>query len=73
MSALGEYVKHLQAAGLEVLDLEPIFTAGRKRATMHPLYCRQDSHWAPGGCDVAAFEIGKYLGVPVVEPTSGRD
>ena len=69
VSALGEYVNLLRAAGLEVLDLEPIFTAGRKRATMHPLYCRQDSHWAPGACDVAAFEIRKYLGVPVVDPT----
>ncbi|MCX5684001.1 MAG: hypothetical protein NT049_09985, partial [Planctomycetota bacterium] len=50
----------LRAAGVEVVDLTPVFLV--ERFSMEgPLFCKQDSHWSGNGCVVAAREIAKGI------------
>ena len=54
---LAPFVRRLQQAGLNVLDLEPVFAQHLKDHADRPLYLAQDSHWSPEGCRVAAEAI----------------
>lgn len=50
----------LREKGIAVLDLTPIFL-GKRQQDDAPLYCKQDSHWSPRGCAVAAWEIANLV------------
>jgi alginate O-acetyltransferase complex protein AlgJ len=52
-----EYLHHLQKAGLDVLDLDPLFKEHRKNGENRLLYCAQDSHWSPEACELTARVI----------------
>lgn len=47
-------------AGVEVVDLEPLFAQARKDAPV-PLYMRRDTHWSPAGSRLAAGEVARRL------------
>ena len=55
------FLQRLQEAGLNVLDLEPVFAEHRKDPANRPLYLAQDSHWSPEGCRVAAEAISRRM------------
>ena len=60
-----EFYKALEAQGIKVLDLTDTFLAARN---VGPLYCRQDTHWAPDGIRIAASEIaGRLRDLPWVK------
>ncbi|MFT5465561.1 MAG: alginate O-acetyltransferase complex protein AlgJ, partial [Verrucomicrobiales bacterium] len=46
------FLELIEAAGLTVLDLEPVFAA--ERAAGKKIYCEQDSHFSPHACAVIA-------------------
>ena len=58
-----EFYKVLEENGIRVLDLTDPFLAARAMGP-EPLYCRQDTHWAPEGIRIAAKEIaGRIKGL----------
>ena len=50
----------LRKAGVDVLDLVPLFLAHRADAE-GPVYCKQDTHYSPRACVLIAEEIAKRL------------
>jgi len=52
-SLTGFYAK-LEAAGVEVLDLETLFKDELKKNSAKQLYCATDSHWSPYACELVA-------------------
>lgn len=59
---LAPFYDKLRAAGVEVLDLEPVFLEARKADDSVKYYCAQDSHWTPLACEMAAKRIVEQLG-----------
>jgi len=59
---LREFYGLLKAMGVDVLDLHGSFDAAVK-AGQEP-YCRQDSHWSPAGCALAAKQIAGRVDCP---------
>lgn len=60
-----DFYKPLEAAGVEVIDLEPVLRAERVKEGGEKLYCEQDSHPTPYTCKLIAELIAKQLGEPV--------
>ena len=54
------FYKVLEDNGIRVLDLAGPFLTARAKGS-DPLYCRQDSHWAPEGIRIAAKEIASRI------------
>ena len=53
-------LKKLAEAGVEVVDLEPVFAKLKEEDADKLLYCAQDSHWSPYACEVVAdILVGK--------------
>jgi hypothetical protein len=50
----------LREQGVRVLDLTPAFLAHRATSDT-PLYCRQDTHWAGQGIELAAAEMARVV------------
>lgn len=50
----------LEAAGLTVLDLEPVFA--EERANGAKMHCEQDAHYTPYACEVIAKLIAERIG-----------
>jgi hypothetical protein len=59
-SDLQRFYRALASAGVDVIDLLPLFYANRadERGS---LYCRTDSHWSDIGCIVAAKAIADHV------------
>jgi alginate O-acetyltransferase complex protein AlgJ len=55
--SIAEFYAPLKAAGVEVIDLEPVLKAERKKNPAEKLYCEQDSHPSPYTCEVIARSI----------------
>ena len=53
--------KALQAAQVNVIDINTAFLNSPKRASATPLYYRLDTHWAPAGAMLAAETIKSAL------------
>jgi alginate O-acetyltransferase complex protein AlgJ len=53
---MAPFFEKLRAAGVTVVDLEPVF---QKARVQDKVYCEQDSHWSPLACRLAADEICK--------------
>jgi len=53
MSYLTPYYEELAAAGIEVLDLAPVYLKNLDGQ----LYCRTDAHWSPTGIELAAAAV----------------
>jgi alginate O-acetyltransferase complex protein AlgJ len=58
------YLRRLEAAGLEVVDLEPVFLERRATVPGEPVFLAGDTHWAPAACLLAAREIIRRPGFP---------
>ena len=56
-AALAPFYKKLTDAGVQVLDLEPIFEAERKKNPDALLYCKTDSHYSPYAAQLIANQI----------------
>jgi hypothetical protein len=50
----------LREAGVETLDLAPLFTANRAGAH-GPMFCATDTHWSGSACVLAAQEIARTI------------
>lgn len=65
-----EFLQLLRKQGVKVLELTPLFLAGRNDPHA-PLFIPSESHWTPGGISLATAELAKlikpmsfYRGVP---------
>jgi alginate O-acetyltransferase complex protein AlgJ len=69
---LHRFYDELRAAGIDVLDLTPIFIQNRddKRGGV---FCKTDSHWSGLGCVLAAKAIAENIRVKLAAPSSRRD
>lgn len=60
-----EFYAQLREAGVEILDLTPVFLEYRRKHADNPdaplLYCRQDTHWTPTASRLAAELIAERL------------
>ncbi len=56
-----DYLKLLELAGLNILDLHPLFHEHRQDPGHQALYCTQDTHWTPEACRLAAQAIYRKL------------
>lgn len=59
--ALAPFIERMNAAGLEVLDLEPVFLAARQDRPDALVYCRQDAHFSPRAAAITAGEIKRRV------------
>jgi hypothetical protein len=59
----GELLHQLKAARVEVVDLFEVFAAAKasSSAASPHLYLAQDSHWSPGGVELAAQAVARRL------------
>jgi len=57
VAALAPLLQRAADAGVEVLDLEPVFLASRRTEPEKLLYCRQDAHFSPEGAELVAASI----------------
>ncbi len=60
--ATKSFYDELRAAGVEVVDLEPVFRKARRDGTLGKVYCEQDAHWSPEGAELAAKEVFGEIG-----------
>ena len=70
------FYRALESQGVKVLDLTESFQAPRKTTDSAPIYCKQDTHWAPEGIRIAADRIAeKIKGMPFLanEPKVGMN
>jgi len=65
--ALHRFYEELRAAGIEVLDLMPVFIQNRddKRGGV---FCKTDSHWSGFGCTLAAQAIAEGIRAKLTTP-----
>jgi alginate O-acetyltransferase complex protein AlgJ len=66
------FLEELRQSGVNVIDLEPVFTADFKK-NGKPVFCAQDSHWAPHGAQVAAREIALWMKEQKWFPSTAQD
>ncbi len=59
--AVAEFYAPLKAAGVEVIDLEPVLKAERTKNPGEKLYCEQDSHPSPYTCELIAKSVFELL------------
>lgn len=61
--AAAPFFQRLKGAGLEVIDLEPLFQARRESHPNDLLYCRQDAHFSPLAASLLADAV--HAAVPL--------
>ncbi|MEE8408302.1 MAG: hypothetical protein V3T05_01730, partial [Myxococcota bacterium] len=54
-------IQELSAAGVEVVDLLPLYLAERNKPAAEELYLAQDTHWTDRGLQLAAHLIGERI------------
>jgi len=57
---IANFLAALREAGVETLDLAPLFTANRAGAH-GPMFCATDTHWSGSACVLAAQEIADSI------------
>ena len=69
---LDKFYEDLRVAGIDVLDLTPLFLKSRddKRG---PVFCKTDSHWSGFGCTLAAQAIAESVRGKLPASGSGRE
>jgi hypothetical protein len=69
---LHRFYEELRAAGIDVLDLTPLFLQNRddKRGGV---FCKTDSHWSGLGCVLAAQAIAENVRGKLVAPASKKE
>lgn len=61
VTPLAPYLQRLTEAGVEVLDLEPIFLQTRAARPDQLLYCRQDAHFSPASAEIIPALIARQI------------
>ena len=71
-AALHSFYAELRAAGIDVLDLSPVFIKNRddKRGGV---FCKTDSHWSGLGCTLAAQAIAESVRAKLAASSSRKD
>jgi alginate O-acetyltransferase complex protein AlgJ len=69
---LHRFYEELRAAGIEILDLTPVFIQNRddKRGGV---FCKTDSHWSGFGCTLAAQAIAEGIRGKLTAPPPRKD
>jgi alginate O-acetyltransferase complex protein AlgJ len=69
---LHRFYEELRAAGIDVLDLTPLFIQNRddKRCGV---FCKTDSHWSGLGCTLAAKAIAENVRGKLTAPSSPKE
>jgi alginate O-acetyltransferase complex protein AlgJ len=69
---LHRFYGELRAAGIDVLDLTPLFIQNRddKRGGV---FCKTDSHWSGLGCVLAAQAIAEHIRGKLTAPAAKKD
>ena len=69
---LHRFYEELRAAGIDVLDLTPLFIQNRddKRGAV---FCKTDSHWSGLGCVLAAQAIAENVRGKLAAPASRKE
>lgn len=68
---LHQFYGELQRAGVDVLDLSPLFEQNRSNER-GAVYCRTDTHWSVVGTVVAAHAIAEHIRAKVGNHSSGK-
>lgn len=63
------FYRALESRGVNVLDLTEAFLAART-SNSPPLYCKQDTHWAPEGIRIATDRIAEKI--RAMQPLAGQ-
>lgn len=61
VAPLAPFLKRLSEAGVEVLDLEPIFLQTRAARPEQLLYCRQDAHFSPAAAEIIPALVARQI------------
>ncbi len=69
---LHRFYQELSAAGVDVLDLTPIFVQNRDHAK-GPVFCKTDSHWSGIGCVLAAQAIAEKVRGKIPKPGGAKE
>jgi alginate O-acetyltransferase complex protein AlgJ len=73
LATLAAFYAKLNEAGVEVIDLIPVFAKMRDSGNPSEApYCKTDTHWSPAGCEAAATCIAEALGKKLGEAPAGK-
>lgn len=76
---LTPYLEKMKAAGLSVIDLEPVMRQYREAQPGERLWCAQDAHYSPLACEIVAglvkkeIEKGEWYGAQAKEELKRSD
>lgn len=69
---LKPFYDELRVAGVDVLDLTPLFV--KNRETEHgPVFCKTDTHWSGIGCVLAAQAIAEKVRGKIQKPATAKE
>jgi alginate O-acetyltransferase complex protein AlgJ len=71
VAALAPFLARLEAAGVEAIDLEPVFLDRRRNDSGNLLYCRRDAHFSPAAAAIVATLVADRH--PIQAPASGAE
>jgi alginate O-acetyltransferase complex protein AlgJ len=71
-AVLRGFYDELRAAGVDVLDLSPLFIQNRDNAR-GPVFCKTDSHWSGFGCVLAAQAIADKVRAKLPPPATPKE
>jgi alginate O-acetyltransferase complex protein AlgJ len=69
---LHRFYEELRAAGIEILDLTPVFVQNRDDKR-DGVFCKTDSHWSGFGCTLAAQAIAESIRGKLTAPPPRKD
>jgi hypothetical protein len=69
---LHRFYEELRAAGIDVLDLTPLFLQNRDD-NRGGVFCKTDSHWSGLGCTLAAQAIAENVRAKLTAPLSRKE
>jgi hypothetical protein len=71
-AVLHRFYDELRSAGIDVLDLSPVFIENRENAR-GPVFCKTDSHWSGIGCVLAAKAIADKVRAKLPPPATPKE
>ena len=69
---LHRFYEELGGAGIDVLDLSPVFVQNRDHQR-GPVFCKTDSHWSGIGCVLAAQAIAEKVRGRMEKPAAAKE
>jgi alginate O-acetyltransferase complex protein AlgJ len=71
-AVLHRFYDELRTAGVDVLDLSPLFLQNRENSR-GPVFCKTDSHWSGIGCVLAAQAIADKVRAKLPQPATPKE